>query len=124
MASINARLPAPGIAAYSASKAALLSAAKSVANEYARQGVRVVTVSPGSVSTRMWLGPGGAAEVIARQTGTTKEAVVADVEEGIPRGRFTSPQELASCVVFLASPAAAAVTGVELVVDGGLTPSM
>lgn len=124
VASINARLPALGVAAYSASKAALLSAGKSVANEYARRGVRVVTVSPGSVSTRLWLGPGGAADVIARRTGTTREAVVAEVEDGIPWGRFTTAEELAACVAFLASPVAAAVTGVELVVDGGQTPAM
>lgn len=59
VASINARLPALGVAAYSASKAALLSAGKSVANEYARRGARVVTVSPGG--SRRACGSGRAA---------------------------------------------------------------
>lgn len=124
VASINARMPNPVIASYSASKAALLSAGKSVALEYGPKGVRAVTVSPGSVSTRMWLGPDGAAERLAAQAGTTAEAVVAETSAGIPRGRFTTPEEVATCVVFLASSAAAAVSGVELIVDGGSSHAM
>jgi NAD(P)-dependent dehydrogenase (short-subunit alcohol dehydrogenase family) len=124
IASLNARMPSPEIAAYSASKAALLSAGKAVATEYGPRGVRVITVSPGQVSTRMWLGPGGAAETLAARAGTTPEAVVKEAAAGIPRGRFTSPAEVAACVAFLASPIAAAVSGVELLIDGGLTPTM
>jgi NAD(P)-dependent dehydrogenase (short-subunit alcohol dehydrogenase family) len=124
IASINARMPSADIAAYSACKAALLSAGKAVATEYGRRGIRVITVSPGQVSTRMWLGPGGAAEVLAAQAGITPEEVVRESAAGIPRGRFTSPEEVAACVAFLASPVAAAVSGVELLIDGGLTPTM
>ncbi len=124
IASINARCPNPQIAAYSASKAALLSAGKSVATEYGARGVRVVTVSPGSVGTRMWLGPDGAAERLAAQAGTTAGEVVAEASAGIPRGRFATTEEVAACVVFLSSPPAAAVSGVELVVDGGSSPAM
>jgi NAD(P)-dependent dehydrogenase (short-subunit alcohol dehydrogenase family) len=72
----------------------------------------------------MWLGPGGVAEELAARAGTTPEAVVAEASAQIPRGRFTSPEELAACVAFLASPVAEPVTGVELLVDGGLTPTM
>jgi NAD(P)-dependent dehydrogenase (short-subunit alcohol dehydrogenase family) len=124
IASMNARMPSREIAAYSASKAALLSAGKAVATEYGPQGIRVITVSPGQVSTRMWLGPGGAAETLAARTGSTVEAVVKEASAGIPRGQFTSPEEVAACVAFLASPVAAAVSGVELLIDGGLTPTM
>lgn len=121
--SVNSRMPSKEVPAYSASKAALLNVGKAVANEYAGRGVRVVTVSPGLTATPMWLGPEGAARQIAAKTGGDADAIARDTAAGMPLGRFLTPEEVANCICFMVSPRASGVTGAELVVDGGLTPT-
>lgn len=122
--SVNSRVPANDAAAYSAAKAALLNVGKAVATEFARKGIRVVTVSPGLTATPMWLGEGGIASQAAAQQGSTAEEVASAVAEGTPLGRFITPEEVANCICFAASSRASALTGAELVIDGGLTPTM
>jgi NAD(P)-dependent dehydrogenase (short-subunit alcohol dehydrogenase family) len=122
--SVNGRLPAQDASAYSASKAALLNLGKAVATEYAGQGVRVVTVSPGLTATPMWLGSEGVAAQIAAMNGEDPEEIASSTAASTPLGRFITPEEIASCICFVASPKASAMTGAELVVDGGLTPTM
>lgn len=121
VSSINGQSPDPEIADYSASKAALVSMAKAVSKEYAGRGVRVVSVSPGPTSTPMWLGPHGAAAQISAITGTDRDAIVAGTESQIPIGRFSAPEEVADTIAFLVSSRAAPITGVDLLIDGGLT---
>ena len=120
--SVNSRLPAEDSAAYSASKAALLNVSKAVATQYAALGVRVVTISPGLTATPMWLGRDGIASQLGAMSGTDPVDVAANAAAGTPLGRFITPEEVADCICFVASPRASAVTGAELVVDGGLTP--
>ena len=122
--SVNSRMPATGGASYSASKAALLNLGKGVASEYAGKGIRVVTVSPGLTATPMWLGPQGIGTQIAIRTGGDSAEIAAATAARMPMGRFLLPEEIANCICFLASPRASAVTGSELVVDGGLTPTL
>jgi NAD(P)-dependent dehydrogenase (short-subunit alcohol dehydrogenase family) len=122
--SVNARVPSPQAAAYSASKAALLNFGKAVAVEYAGKGIRVVTISPGLTATPMWLGAEGVASQIAAWGDGDAEAIAAATAASTPFGRFLTPEEIASCICFMASPRASAVTGAELVVDGGITPTM
>ena len=122
--SVNSRLPAPDAAAYSASKAALLNVGKAVASEFAGQGIRVVTVSPGLTATPMWLGAEGIAHQVASMKGSSPSEVADETAASTPLGRFLTPEEVASCICFVSSPRASAVTGTELVVDGGLTPTM
>ena len=122
--SVNSRMPATGGASYSASKAALLNLGKGVASEYASKGVRVVTVSPGLTATPMWLGPEGIGSQIATRTGGNADEVAAATAARMPMARFLLPDEIANCICFLASPRASAVTGSEVVVDGGLTPTL
>lgn len=122
--SVNSRLPANDAAAYSASKAALLNVGKAVATEYAAKGVRVVTVSPGLTATPMWLGSDGIASQIAALQGSTLEEVAEATAASTPLRRFITPEEIANCICFLASSRASAVTGAELVVDGGVTPTI
>jgi NAD(P)-dependent dehydrogenase (short-subunit alcohol dehydrogenase family) len=122
--SVNSRLPAPDAAAYSASKAALLNVGKAVASEFASHGIRVVTVSPGLTATPMWLGAEGIAQQVASMKGSSPSEVADETAAGTPLGRFLTPEEVASCICFVASPRASAVTGTEFVVDGGLTPTM
>jgi NAD(P)-dependent dehydrogenase (short-subunit alcohol dehydrogenase family) len=123
VSSINGRLAEPSIAGYSASKAALNSFSKSLATQYGPQGVRVGTVSPGPTATDLWLGPDGAAAQIAALEGTDEASVVAQAEASIPLLRFATPEEMANCIAFLASPLAGAVTGADLLIDGGVVPT-
>ncbi len=101
-----------GASAYSATKAALRSLARTAAAELAQRGIRVNTVAPGPIVTPIF-GRAGipkeAAEEFARE-------IVAKV----PMKRFGQPEEVASTVAFLASQDASYITGVEINVDGGM----
>jgi NAD(P)-dependent dehydrogenase (short-subunit alcohol dehydrogenase family) len=105
---------------YGVAKAAVVNLSKSLAQEFGRRGIRVNCVSPGQVSTDLWLGANGVAATIGKATGvdadTVREAAVTD----IATGRFTTPEEVATLVTMLASERVANVTGVNYVIDGGL----
>lgn len=94
--------------AYTASKTGLLGFTRAVADQWARDGVRVNMVAPGFIETQM------TAEVRGdeRKAGNTLRA--------IPVRRFGTPPEVAAAALFLASPEASYITGQSLVVDGGL----
>jgi NAD(P)-dependent dehydrogenase (short-subunit alcohol dehydrogenase family) len=124
IASVNATVPIVEAPDYSTSKAALLSAGRSVALEYARNGVRVVTVSPGPVGTPFWLGPDGIAAQVEAATGTPAADVLAGTAESVPIGRILEPAEVADTVTFLASARAGAITGTEVLIDGGYVQTM
>jgi NAD(P)-dependent dehydrogenase (short-subunit alcohol dehydrogenase family) len=118
--SVNASLPDPGVIDYSAAKAALRSACKSLSKELGPAGVRVNTVSPGPVETDLWLGAGGVAETIGKAQGADPASVKAAAVAGTPTGRFTHPSEVAQVVLLLASETAGNVTGADVVIDGGM----
>ncbi|MER8236338.1 oxidoreductase [Streptomyces sp. NPDC094049] len=122
ISSVNARLPFPTVADYSAAKAALSNLTKALSEEFAPRGVRVNAIAPGPVRTPFWTAPGGFAEATAAGTGRTAEEVLDEVlpqQMGISTGRITEPQEVADLAAFLLSPLAANITGAEFVVDGG-----
>jgi 3-oxoacyl-[acyl-carrier protein] reductase len=107
--SVTALQANQGNAAYAASKAALLAYARTLAVEVARTGVTVNYVAPGFIDTEM-LAP---------------YAKFRDTMEGqIPARRFAAPEEIASVVAFLMSPAASYITGAMLAVDGGLSAAL
>jgi NAD(P)-dependent dehydrogenase (short-subunit alcohol dehydrogenase family) len=91
---------------YNSAKAAVAHLTKSLAVEWARDGVRVNCVSPGYTATPMNLRP-----EVAEQA----KAFAADT----PLGRMAEPSEIAGPIVFLLSSAASFCTGVDLLVDGG-----
>jgi NAD(P)-dependent dehydrogenase (short-subunit alcohol dehydrogenase family) len=123
VSSVNSRMPASEGPSYSASKAALLNATKGVANEYVGR-VRANVVSPGLTATPMWLGQGGLAEQLGARLSADPSAIAAEAAADTPLKRFLEPSEIAAAVCFLASPRASAITGADLVVDGGLTPTI
>jgi NAD(P)-dependent dehydrogenase (short-subunit alcohol dehydrogenase family) len=100
-----------GATAYSATKAALRSLARTVAAELVGRGIRVNTVAPGPIVTPIF-----------GRTGLPQEAIdefAKDVLARIPMKRFGQPEEVAGVVAFLASQDASYITGVEINVDGG-----
>jgi NAD(P)-dependent dehydrogenase (short-subunit alcohol dehydrogenase family) len=109
-ASVAGLVGAPKMAAYSASKHAVLGLTKSAAIEYARKGIRVNAVCPGVIRTAMY-----------------ERAVAADPQIGLaaaqmhPVGRLGEVDEVAAVVLWLCSDAASFVTGHAHTVDGGLT---
>jgi NAD(P)-dependent dehydrogenase (short-subunit alcohol dehydrogenase family) len=111
--SINAHIGMPGSSVYAASKAALISLAKTLSAELIGRGVRVNVVSPGPVATPLY----GRLGVPAEQLGELAEGIKSQV----PLKRFGTPEEVASAVVYLASPEAAFIVGTELIVDGGMS---
>jgi NAD(P)-dependent dehydrogenase (short-subunit alcohol dehydrogenase family) len=128
VASVNAFFqPDAGTIDYGAAKAALVNLSKSLAQEFGPKGVHVNCISPGPVATDLWLGEGGVADTVARASGTdpdsAREAVVAGIG-GFATGRFTTPQEVATLAVLLASGKSANVTGANYVIDGGLIKTL
>lgn len=108
IASEQGHRTARGVAIYGPLKAANILQARQWAVEYARNGIRVVSVSPGAIETplvRASLEVQGGAESLANRH---------------PLGRIGQPHEIAAAVLWLSSPAASFVTGADLSVDGGL----
>lgn len=109
---------------YSAAKAALNAYSKSLAHEVAAQGLRVLSVLPGMVKTplmqeyleglaaSMKISPEEALKVLTAKAGN------------LPLGRMAEPEEIANMVVFLASPEASYVTGANVLMEGGLIPTV
>lgn len=124
VASVNAFYhPDGAVIDYGAAKAALVNLTKALSVEFGPKGIRLNSVSPGPVETDLWLGEHGVAETVAAATGvdaaTARESIIAGMG-GIPSGRFTTPAEVATLVVLLASTQTANVTGSNYVIDGGL----
>jgi NAD(P)-dependent dehydrogenase (short-subunit alcohol dehydrogenase family) len=122
--SLNARLPDPLVLDYSAAKAALVNMAKALSKEVGPHGIRVVTVDPGPVATDLWLGNGGVASVVGEATGQSPDDVAAGAAAGMVTGRFTSPEEVASLLVMLASDRVGNLTGADVVIDGGMVTTL
>jgi NAD(P)-dependent dehydrogenase (short-subunit alcohol dehydrogenase family) len=122
-ASYDAAADDAGTIDYGAAKAALVNLTKSLSQDFGPRGIHINAVSPGPVSTDLWLGKDGVADTVARATGvdaeTARKNVVASIG-GFATGRFTTPEEVATLVVLLASERTANVTGANYIIDGGL----
>jgi NAD(P)-dependent dehydrogenase (short-subunit alcohol dehydrogenase family) len=123
-ASVNASLPDPLVIDYGAAKAALTNFSKALSKEVGPHGIRVNAVSAGPVSTELWLGSEGVAAALSAAHGANPDDVAHQAVNDSATGRFSTPEEVADLIVFLASNRASNVTGANYVVDGGLSQSL
>lgn len=110
--SVAATAGLPRRALYSASKGAVLALTLAMAADHVREGIRVNCVNPGTAETP-WIG-----RLLARADDPVAERAALEARQ--PMGRLVQAEEVAAAVVYLASPAAASVTGTALAVDGGM----
>lgn len=101
---------------YAASKAGVIAFSRSVAIAYARKGVRVNTVVPGTMHT-----PLVESRLVSQLGVEDTEAFVARRHESVPMGRMGDAWDVANAVLYLASDEAHYITATQLVVDGGMT---
>ncbi len=102
--------------AYCASKAGVLRLADSLVGELAPQGIRVNTISPGTVDTEM---VSATTAEVARQSVSDAAGIRARYEAAIPMGRYARPEEMANVAVMLCSGLCSYVNGSNILVDGG-----
>ncbi len=115
--SIAGILPTPGLAAYAAAKAAVISYTRSLALQLGPSGIRVNAVAPGFIYTPLWANLGAA---IAGAEERARTAFDLAVQSMVPLGREQTPDDIGRAVAFLCSDRAANVTGHVMVVDGGI----
>jgi NAD(P)-dependent dehydrogenase (short-subunit alcohol dehydrogenase family) len=113
MASITGVNGLPGLAAYSGTKGALISMARAMAIDHARENIRVNSVSPGTIDSPML----HAAVAATRNPDLTRRAF----DEVQPRGRVGTIDEVAAVFAFLASDRSSYVSGANISVDGGMS---
>jgi len=101
---------AGGAPGYNVAKAGVIALAKALARDYAKHGIRVNSVAPGSI-----LFPGGGWD---RRQKADPAGIADMVKRELPFGRFGTPEEVADAVVFVASPRASWIAGTTIVVDG------
>jgi NAD(P)-dependent dehydrogenase (short-subunit alcohol dehydrogenase family) len=111
-ASVNAHIGMPNTSVYGATKAVLLSLARTLSGELISKGIRVNAVSPGPIATPLY-GKLGLSE-------QDLKAVSASIQSQVAARRFGNPSEIAQAVVFLASDESAFTVGSELLIDGGM----
>ena len=119
--SVNGLGGVPGAGLYAAAKAGVLALTKSAAREYATRGIRVNALVAGAFRTPML------ERVMERAGGATEEGRRAAEQryvQPIPLGRIGRPEEAAEAAVWLCSDAASFVTGLSMIVDGGLTSAV
>jgi NAD(P)-dependent dehydrogenase (short-subunit alcohol dehydrogenase family) len=111
--SINAHIGMPNSSVYAASKAALITLARTLSAELVGRGIRVNAVSPGPVTTPIFDKAGLAPQ--------DRQALVESIQAQVPMKRFGLPEEIAKTVLFLASSDSSFLLGTEIIADGGMS---
>ncbi len=119
ISSIFGKQPGAGMIDYNATKAAVISLSKTLADELAKDNVLVNVVCPGPVRTPLWE---NAAKIINPKD--PEGMITGFAVANIPIGRFGRPEEVASLVTFLASERASFITGAAYDIDGGMVKYM
>lgn len=109
-ASVGALTGNPGIPSYIASKHGVVGLTRTAALEYVKKGIRVNAVNPRLIDTQ-----------VARDVVSGDESAYEEFAKGVPIGRADRPEEIASVVLWLCSPAASYIVGQVVMVDGGMT---
>ena len=111
--SIAANIGMAGASVYAASKAAVISLARSLSAELVARNIRVNVVSPGPIQTPIYGTLGMSEEQL--------NGFAEQIQGQVPLGRFGNPDEIANAVTFLASDEASFIVGEEITVDGGMS---
>jgi 3-oxoacyl-[acyl-carrier protein] reductase len=115
--SVSVKQPLPNLVLSNSLRLGVTGLVKSLADEVAPLGIRVNAICPGWTRTDR---VGQLLQDRAQRNGTTLEQEAAQVATAIPLGRIATPDEFARAATFMASPAASYITGVSLLVDGGM----
>ena len=116
--SVSGMKAEPGVAAYGASKAAVLQLARVAAKEVASEGIRVNAIAPGGVDTPIWDDMPFFKQLVASE-GSREAAIESMAKMATPLGRYANATEIAAQIAFLLSEDAATITGAVLTSDGG-----
>jgi 3-oxoacyl-[acyl-carrier protein] reductase len=119
--STSVKQPLKGLGVSNTVRAAVANWAKTLSLELGPFGITVNNVLPGATNTQRL---SSLLEAKASKTGQDLDHLTQEMISEIPLGRFADPEEIAAAVAFLASPAAAYITGINLPVDGGRTSSL
>lgn len=119
--STSVKQPLPNLGVSNTIRAAVGSWSKTLANELGQFNITVNNVLPGATNTARLK---GIAEAKSDKTGENVEAIFEEMAEESPMKRIAQPQEVAAAIVFLASPAASYINGINIPVDGGRTKSL
>jgi len=117
LTSVSVKQPLPNLVLSNSLRLGVTGLVKSLADEIAAEGIRVNAICPG------WTRTDRVEQLLrdrATRNGTTLEKEADAVAQAIPMGRIGTPEEFARAAAFLASPAASYITGVSLLVDGGM----
>jgi 3-oxoacyl-[acyl-carrier protein] reductase len=119
--STSVKAPLPNLGVSNTIRAAMANWSKTLANELASYGITVNNILPGATDTDRLK---NIISTKASHLKLTYDAVADEMKSEIPAGRFGLPEEIANAAVFLASPLASYINGINLPVDGGRTPSL
>lgn len=121
LTSSSVREPISSLALSNVFRAGVAALAKTLASDWAADGIRVNQLIPGRIATERL---DELDEYVASARGESVEQVRQRIRESIPLGRYGAPSEFANAAVFLVSPAASFITGATLAVDGGALKSV
>ncbi|QLK20908.1 MULTISPECIES: SDR family NAD(P)-dependent oxidoreductase [Klebsiella/Raoultella group] len=119
-------MPNPLLPDYSVFKSAVVSLSKALSREFTSLGVRSNVVSPGFIRTAVYDAPGGILDSLAKKYETDRESALEQYlhQIGMPAGRLGTPDEVADLIVYLASEKAAFMSGSNILMEGGIVPTV